>query len=103
MATESVTVYETEANNRLTADASYDYAYDGEGNRVRRFERATAIEEIYEWDNRNRLVRVYTLNNSGELIEDVRYTYDVFDRRIGRSNGSRRCRAGATGGSTICL
>ncbi|MCA9166627.1 MAG: VCBS repeat-containing protein [Planctomycetales bacterium] len=77
--------YATEANNRLIADATYDYTYDAEGNRTRRFERATGIDEIYDWDHRNRLVRVYTLNSNGELIEDARYTYDVFDRRIGRS------------------
>ncbi len=36
----------------------------------------------YEWDYRNRLVKVTDKNSHGTTTQVVEYTYDVFDRRI---------------------
>ena len=38
----------------------------------------------YEWDYRNRLVKVTEKNAQGTVTQVVEYVYDVFDRRIGR-------------------
>jgi RHS repeat-associated protein len=77
--------YVTGANNRLLTDGTYNYQYDKEGNRTKRIEIATGIVEESSWDYRNRLIGVVTKNSSGNIIEKVEYTYDVYNRRIAKS------------------
>ena len=77
--------YVTGDNNQLLSDGTYNYEYDAEGNRVRRVEIATGEVTEYSWDYRNRLVDVVTKDADGNVISNADYTYDVFDRRIGKS------------------
>ena len=77
--------YVTGVNNQLLSDGTYNYEYDGEGNRVKRTEIATGEVTEYEWDYRNRLIGVVVTDSSGNVIKEVEYTYDVFNRRIAKS------------------
>ena len=74
--------YETGDNNRLLSDGTYTYTYDAEGNRITRTEVATGEVTEYVWDYRNRLTGVVTKDDAGNVIQDVEYGYDVYDRRI---------------------
>ena len=78
------TGYNTTTNNRLQSDGTYNYEYDGEGNRIKRTSIATGKVTEYTWDYRDRLSGVVTKNTSGNVIKQVEYTYDVFDRRIAK-------------------
>ncbi|HND52788.1 MAG TPA: hypothetical protein PLV92_10345, partial [Pirellulaceae bacterium] len=49
------TDYQTTASNRLLTDGKFNYAYDDEGNLVRRTEIATGKIREFQWDYRNRL------------------------------------------------
>ena len=73
---------EVGANNQILADDTYDYQYDGEGNLVRRTDRATGEVTEYEYDQRNRLVRATVKSAGGVILQASEFTYDVFDRRI---------------------
>lgn len=74
--------YETGDNNQLLSDGTYAYTYDAEGNRITRTEIATGEVTEYTWDYRNRLTDVVTKDNAGNVIQDVEYGYDVYNRRI---------------------
>ncbi|HUP81044.1 MAG TPA: RHS repeat-associated core domain-containing protein, partial [Pirellula sp.] len=78
--------YQADLNNRIRSDGTFNYAYDAEGNRTKRTNIASGEVTDYEWDYRNRLIRVRTKpNDQGPVTKDVIYTYDVFDRRIAKS------------------
>jgi len=77
--------YQTGLYNRLTSDGTYDYKYDAEGNRTKRTDIATGTVTEYEWDHRNRLVRVTARpSDQGPLTSETVHTYDVFNRWITR-------------------
>jgi RHS repeat-associated protein len=80
----TVSGYSTGTNNRLNSDGTYNYQYDAEGNRTRRTEISTGKYDIYAWDNHNRLTSIASYTADGVLTKQVAYTYDLFDRRIGR-------------------
>jgi RHS repeat-associated protein len=69
------------AGNRLLNDGVFTYAYDNEGNEILRTRISGGYQTTYTWDYRNRLTRVQS-NDGGSV--DVQFTYDVFDRRIGK-------------------
>ena len=83
------TGYSTGTNNLLTNDATFNYTYDAEGNRISRtrISNAPANDYLttYTFDYRDRLTDVDFYNNSSVLTEHVHYTYDVFDHRISKS------------------
>ena len=81
----TMTGYDTGTNNRLTNDGTYSYTYDDEGNRITRTNDTTYEITEYEWDHRNRLVRVTEKNEYEDITQVVEYTYDVFNRRIARA------------------
>jgi RHS repeat-associated protein len=77
--------YQTGPYNRMLSDGSFDYEYDAEGNRTKRTEIATGAVTDYEWDHRNRLLRVTDRSiEQGAVTGEVVHTYDVFDRWISR-------------------
>jgi RHS repeat-associated protein len=78
--------YSTGTNNRLLDDGTHTYTYDDEGNRTKKTVTATGEETEYEWDHRNRLVRVTHLDSIGDPIQTLDYAYDVLDRRIGKTD-----------------
>jgi YD repeat-containing protein len=76
--------YGTEAYNRLTTDGVYDYLYDYEGNLLTRTKIADGSYREFTWDHRNRLTSVSDYDAETLLLQQVTYTYDAFDRLIGR-------------------
>jgi RHS repeat-associated protein len=76
--------YGTGTNNQLLTDGTYNYEYDGEGNRTLRTEIATGKVTEYRWDYRNRLTSVQFKDAAGVVTKTIEYTYDVNDRRIGK-------------------
>ena len=74
----------TDANNRLLSDGTHAYAYDAEGNRVRKTVTATGESTDYTWDHRNRLKGITFKDGTGSLTGRLSYRYDPADRRIMR-------------------
>jgi len=78
--------YDTGPNNQVLSDGSFDYAYDGEGNLLTKTEIATGEITAYTYDHRNRLIAVRQFDSAGEdLLHEVTFTYDAFNRRIAKS------------------
>lgn len=78
--------YQTGVYNRLLSDGTHTYEYDREGNRTKRTETATGRVTEYEWDYRNRLVRVVERTSSaGPITTETLYVYDALDKRIAKS------------------
>lgn len=76
---------QTGADNRLLADAEFDYVHDAEGNRTRRTHRVTGEVTEYVYDHRNRLVGATVRDGSGTVIQTADYRYDAFNRRVART------------------
>jgi RHS repeat-associated protein len=72
------------ADNELISDGKFNYAYDNEGNLVRRTEIATGAVREFVWDERNRLISVIDKDAAGHMVQEVDYTYDAFTRRISK-------------------
>lgn len=77
--------YITGVNNRLLSDGTYNYAYDGEGNLVRRIEIATGAYREFTWDYRNRLVAVVDKTVVNVETQRVEFRYDALNRRIAKA------------------
>jgi len=82
----TMTGYSTGTNNRLLNDGTHTYIYDNEGNRTKKTVTATGEATEFEWDHRNRLVRVTHLDSIGDPIQTLDYVYDVLDQRIEKSD-----------------
>ncbi len=84
--------YTPDTANQLESDGQYRYEYDGEGNQIKRVELATGETRTFEYDHRNRLVRVDDWSSDpGDpqnptagaiLTQSVTNTFDIFMRRI---------------------
>jgi hypothetical protein len=72
-------------NNQVLSDATFDYAYDAEGNLVRQRNRSTGDFTEFEFDHRQRMVSATTKSSGGIILREANYTYDVFDRRIAKT------------------
>jgi RHS repeat-associated protein len=70
--------------DRLLSDGTFNYTYDAEGNLVSRTNMSSQVVDLYSYDYRQRLTRVQTENAQGATVQQVDYTYDVFNRRIAR-------------------
>ena len=78
--------YDVEARNLTSTDGTYDYEYDGEGNRIKRTEISSGDYEEYEWDHRNRLVSIKWYDSGGgSSTQTITYSYDAFNRLTQRS------------------
>ena len=80
-----MTGYSHGTGNRLTSDGNYNYTFDNEGNTLTKINISTDVETDYTWDYRNRLTDVKIKNSSGTVTLEDTFTYDIFDRRIGKS------------------
>ncbi len=74
-------------HNRVANDGTYSYQYDNEGNQTARTRLSNGQVTTYEYDQRNRLVKV---TQPGSIVT---YRYDGLDRRVNRqvaggSNGT---------------
>ena len=75
------------ADNRLTMDGQYSYTYDNAGNLVNKTGKEAGVTFSYDYtyDFRNRLTEAKkTQVLHGLVAADDTFTYDVFDRRIGK-------------------
>jgi RHS repeat-associated protein len=73
------------AGNRVTNDGTYTYAYDEEGNLIKRTTTASGNERQLIYDFRNRLIEVKDFTGTiagGTLKTDVKYEYDTLNRRV---------------------
>jgi RHS repeat-associated protein len=69
--------YTHNAANRLTADATFNYTYDANGNLTRRTERSSGNFTSYTYDSENLLTRIDFPDGTS-----ARYSYDGIGRRI---------------------
>lgn len=67
--------------NPVLADGTSTYAYDKEGNLIRKSETATGSVTEYTYDHRNRLVHAEERSAGGIVLGDSRY-HDVLGLRI---------------------
>ena len=74
--------YVTGDGNRLLSDGTYNYEYDAEGHMTKRTEIASGDYREFEWDHRNRLIRVTDFSSGGIIAQEVEFAYDTLDRRI---------------------
>jgi len=79
------TGYTTGGDNQLTNDGTFSCTYDNEGNRLTRTNDTTFESTEYDWDYRNHLTKVTEKDAQGATTKVVAYTYDVFNRRIGKA------------------
>jgi RHS repeat-associated protein len=80
--------YTNTTNNRTTADGTYTYDYDDEGNRSKRTKVSDGSYQEYAWDHRNRLTTVTFKNSSHTVLQTVDYAYDAFNRMVRRTHDS---------------
>ena len=74
-----------DTHNQLQSDGTFNYTYDDEGNTLTRTEIASGEVTEYEWDHRNRLVRIVERTTaSGSITQEIEYIYDAFDQRVGK-------------------
>ena len=66
----------------MTADGTYTYTYDADGNRTSRTSIANGSVTDYTWDYRNRLTEVTSKNSDGEITQQVQYAYDYQNRLV---------------------
>jgi RHS repeat-associated protein len=82
--------YTTASDNRLTADGTYTFGYDAEGNMTSKTRASDGENWTYTWDDRNRLTQVVEKTSGGVTATDDVFTYDIENRRIGKSvNGTQ--------------
>lgn len=72
-------VTDPQDSRRVLSDGKYQYQYDDEGNLTQKREVSTGKMTNYEWDYRNRLVKVSLSDGSR-----VDYGYDAEDRRTSK-------------------
>ena len=80
------TGYRTGTANQLQTDGTYNYAYDDEGNMVKKTEIATGQVTLFEYDHRNRMTRATIWSSDpasgGVILHQESYRYDALGRRI---------------------
>lgn len=84
--------YQTGSNNRLQSNGKYNYAYDDEGNLIKRTEIASNNVTEYQWDYRNRLAGVVDQSAAGNVTQNVGFKYDAMNRRISKKVGNAETR-----------
>ncbi|MGH7193808.1 MAG: hypothetical protein ACREJM_09785, partial [Candidatus Saccharimonadales bacterium] len=84
----TMTGYQVAAGNEIASDGTFNYQFDGEGNRTLRTRISNASASDYQtkffYDYRNRLTDEEYFNNSGTLTKHVHYRYDTLDHEIGK-------------------
>ena len=70
-------------NNRLLSDGTFEYVYDDEGNRTQRRQIGGTRRTLYDYDHRNRLIRVRHYDGD-RLTDSVGYQYDHANIRVAR-------------------
>jgi RHS repeat-associated protein len=81
----NMTGWSTGGNNRLTGDGTFTYAYDNEGNLLSKTRQSDSQQWTFTWDYRNRLTQAVVKTSGGVTVANDVFTYDIEDRRIGKS------------------
>jgi RHS repeat-associated protein len=85
----NMTGYTTTKGNELSSDGTYNYTYDNNGNTLTQTQISTGTVTNYTWDYRNRLTEVQVKSSGGTVLNDEKFTYDVYNNRIAVSlNGT---------------
>ena len=71
-------------HNQLQSDGISNFAYDHEGNLITQTNIATGQVREFVWDYRNRLVNLIDRSGTNLITQNVHYTYDAFDRKVGK-------------------
>ena len=72
-------------DNLTLSDGTDDYEYDNEGNRTQRTEISSGDYEVFEWDHRNRLIKVTQFDSTDTELSSVEYAYDAYNRMVRRT------------------
>ena len=75
--------YTTTTGNEMTGDGTNTYTFDNNGNTLTQTNTSTGTVTYYSWDYENRLAEVKVVSKSGKVLNDEKFTYDVFGNRIG--------------------
>jgi RHS repeat-associated protein len=81
----TMTGYSTGTGNELQSDGTYSYTYDNEGNVLTQTRISDGQVTDYTWDYENRLTEVLVKTSGGTVLQDDKFTYDAWGRRIGKS------------------
>ena len=95
--------YSTRRANRLSSDGQYRYEYDHVGNITARTELATGNIRRFSYDHRNRLLQIVDSTSPGTESPTARYDFDVFGRRISRTNASNQITRSVFHGDSVWL
>ena len=76
--------YSVASNNRMSSDGTHNYTYDDEGNRLTRTKISNGHVTRYEWDFRNRLVKVTEENSSSTVLQVTENFYDAGNQWVRR-------------------
>jgi len=74
-----------DANNRQLEDADFTYTYDANGNTLSKTDKVSGEVTAYIYDSRNRLIEFTLTDAAGVALKTATYSYDVADRRIGKT------------------
>jgi len=77
------TGYTTTTDNEQTASPGYTYTFDHDGNLITSTQTSTGYVWTYTYDYRNRMTGAVEKTSGGTTLEQVTYTYDALDNRIG--------------------
>ncbi|MCB1742396.1 MAG: PASTA domain-containing protein [Gammaproteobacteria bacterium] len=74
----------TGVGNRLTGNDDFSFEYDNEGNVTARVDRLSGERTGFEYDHRNRLLRVTRTPLAGSTTVIAEYLYDALNRRVAK-------------------
>ena len=74
--------YTTATGNEMTGDGTNTYTFDNNGNTLTQTNTATGTVTHFTWDYENRLTDVKVVSSGGTVLNDEKFTYDVFGNRI---------------------
>jgi RHS repeat-associated protein len=87
---ETGTGFTTTTGNEQTASPGYSYTFDANGNMITATQTSTGDKWTYSYDFRNRLTSAVEKSSGGTTLEQVTFTYDALDNRIGMDeNGTQ--------------
>ena len=82
--------YTTSTGNEQTASPGYTYTYDADGNMITMTQTSTGDVWTYSYNFRNLMTGAVEKTSGGTILEQVTYTYDALDNRIGMDeNGTQ--------------
>ena len=82
--------YTTSGGNEQTASPGYTYTYDADGNMITMAQTSTGDVWMYSYNFRGLMTGAVEKTSGGTILEQVTYTYDALDNRIGMDeNGTQ--------------